>query len=325
MSPKLGRRSAIGLVALAAAAVGCGFAGSSAPGAPSAPATPSANDKAADEIEGREVKILATLTATSPAGGQLEAPHGVAVDADGNVYVADTGRRRVAKFGPDGRFVHLWDSGTGEEALETPVDLTVSPTGTLYVLDKGKGLVHAYSREGQLIGKYGSDGAGFYNPFGLGSGPDGYFVADTGTGRVVKYNPTGGRLAEMGGRGSGAGELKEPTGVITEPDGAVTVVDGARGRLFRYGADGAFQSAIDVAGRGTMRAARMADGSVLVSDPLRGRLFRWDASGKLVGRYGDAGPDSARLNGPVGVAVDRSGNIWVADTQNNRVLKIQLD
>jgi sugar lactone lactonase YvrE len=79
-----------------------------------------------------------------------------------------------------------------------------------------------------------------------------------------------------------------------------------------------------VAVRGTARMARMPDGSLLISDPLRGRIVRWSADGKPIGRYGEPGAEEGKFNLPTGLAVDQSGNVYVADTQNNRVVKVQL-
>jgi sugar lactone lactonase YvrE len=301
---------------------GSGSGGGAPPGEPARPPPPSANQKAVEELPVGQMKVLATLTGSGEAGDTFAAPSGVAVDPQGGVYVVDPGRKRVVTFDRDGKFKSTWTGSGGDVAFDVPIDVAVGPAGGVYVLDKGKGLVHAFNAAGQPVGQYGSDGPGFYNPYGIAGGADGYFVADTGTGRVVKYGPTGAKVAEF--RGAEKGELREPTGVLGESDGGVLVVDGALGRLVRYSPDGKVASTTDVAVRGTARLARMPDGSVLISDPLRGRIIRWSADGKPVGRYGEPGAEEGKFNLPTGLAVDAGGGVYVADTQNNRVVKVQL-
>src|SRR3989442_1094150 len=289
--------------------------------APAAPPPQSANDRAADQMAAGSMKVVATLTGT---GGRdaFARPSGVAVDEQDALYVARMGGKRVAKFDRNGQFVKQW-RGEGESPIEAPIDLAVGPGGNVYVLDKARGLVHVFTPDGQQVGQYGSDGPGFYNPSGLAGGPQAYFVADTGTGRVVKYDAAGKKLAELG-RGGAQPELKEPTGVLAESDGGALVVDGAQGQLFRYSSEGKLGGSTEIAPRGLARISRLPDRSLLISDPPKARLLRWSADGKLLARYGGPGAGDGPVRFPTGLATDRSGNVYVADTQNNRVIKLQL-
>lgn len=82
--------------------------------------------------------------------GQVLRPEGLALDGEGSLYVADYGRDRVAKFGPDGRFLFAWGSrGQGENELLGPKGIAVDPTsGWIYVADTGNGRVQRFRPDG---------------------------------------------------------------------------------------------------------------------------------------------------------------------------------
>ena len=90
-----------------------------------------------------------TTTTTLPCGafvtkwgsagsgnGQFNAPWGVAVDAAGNVYVADVANNRIQRFTGTGAFLTAWGSaGTGNGQFENPRGVTVDAAGNVYVAD----------------------------------------------------------------------------------------------------------------------------------------------------------------------------------------------
>jgi len=70
--------------------------------------------------------------------GEFDRPYGLAVDKDGNFYVADFGNHRVQKFDSRGRLQYLFDKyGSGDGELDSPMALAVDDTGVLYVSDWG--------------------------------------------------------------------------------------------------------------------------------------------------------------------------------------------
>jgi tripartite motif-containing protein 71 len=86
--------------------------------------------------------------------GQFEAPAGVAVDEDGNFYVADTGNNRVQKFSADGRFVKQWGS-IGDGNLRQPAGIALDGAGNLYVADTANKRVQKFDGTGRFLGKWG--------------------------------------------------------------------------------------------------------------------------------------------------------------------------
>ncbi|HEY3081747.1 MAG TPA: hypothetical protein VGM69_17790 [Chloroflexota bacterium] len=313
-----------GASALSAVALGCG-GGPTAPGAPrpeAQPATPSASQQAVDAAQPTQLRVVAVLKGPG-SGDPFKGPNGVAVDADGNLYVADTGGKRICTFDQDGKFLVNWGGAGSEVTVDAPVDVSVAGSGPVWVLDRATGNVLAVARDGKLVSKFA--GPGFYAPFGLAAAAAAVYVADTGTGRVLRFS-TGGELqAELIKRDGGGVTAREPSGLTLEPDGILAVVDGALSRLMRVSPDGKLLGAFDAVAQGTARVARLADGSYLVSDPNRGRLLRWDRDGKLVAKYGRQGEEEGQFRNPTGLALSQQGHVYVADVLNNRVQKLALE
>lgn len=70
--------------------------------------------------------------------GQFDAPFGVAVDAEGNVYIADTGNHRIQKLSPAGQPLAQWGSrGDGPGQFNNPLSLALDGQGNVYVAEAG--------------------------------------------------------------------------------------------------------------------------------------------------------------------------------------------
>ncbi|WP_426492495.1 DUF7619 domain-containing protein [Hymenobacter sp. 102] len=92
---------------------------------------------------------LAQFGQTGTAPGQFRQPEGIAADADGNLYVADTDNNRLQKLSPTGQVQWVY-APTGAQALVQPADVQLAPDGSVYVLNKNYTAVRL-SPAGQLL------------------------------------------------------------------------------------------------------------------------------------------------------------------------------
>ena len=89
-----------------------------------------------------------TQWGTEGAGsGQFDRPYGVAVDASGNVYVADMGNDRIQKFTSSGTYLTQWgSSGTGDGQFNCPSGAAVDGSGNVYVADQSNNRIQKFGR-----------------------------------------------------------------------------------------------------------------------------------------------------------------------------------
>jgi DNA-binding beta-propeller fold protein YncE len=90
----------------------------------------------------------------SPGGGngQFNVPDGVALDALGNVYVADSFNNRVQKFTPYGIYLGQWGTlGPGLGMLYRPVGIDVGPDGYVYVAESNNARVQVFTTDGVFV------------------------------------------------------------------------------------------------------------------------------------------------------------------------------
>lgn len=226
--------------------------------------------------------------------GQFKSPTDVAVDALGNIYVADRENGRVQQFSP---------------AL-------------------------AYSRTYGTTGiPYLTDTSHFLRPSGVAAGLDGsIYVLEENGARLVKLDANGTALwtlGEAGVSGSNNAHFAWPSGLALDPSGRVYVADRVNNRVQIFDADGAYVATLGT-GRGTgdyqfnspFGVAIDSSGNIYVADTNNQRVQVFDNNRSYVatiGTTGASGSDNAHFNQPRDVAVDTAGGVYIVDAGNHRV------
>lgn len=306
------------------------------------------------------LRLLAqqTIGQAGSDDGQLLEPRGVALDPQGNTYVADTGNNRVLVFDPNGTLLRTIGSfGAADGQFNEPRGVAVDAQGNLYVADTWNARVAKFDQNGTFVKAWGegdqdfgngrkatttdrseagnqANQLGFFGPRSVAVDSAGnVYIADTGNRRIVVTDTEGNYRYQWGYEGAGAGQFNEPIGVAVDGLGNVYVADSWNGRIQVFSKSSESES-IDALPTGTWAIpgwqintyddpylAVASDGTVYATIPSQNQVYALNASGQALLSWGGAGDDSASLKLPSGVAVGANGDIYVADRGNGRVLR----
>jgi tripartite motif-containing protein 71 len=234
--------------------------------------------------------------------GTLSMPYGVAVDSSGNVFVVDMSNNFVKEFSNSGGYLRQWGHyGPQNGNFTEPIGIALDQTGHVYVSSPGytstnpyasQDRVQVFSTSGDYIATWGRTGVGndhFISPNSITLANGNVYVANGGAATVDEFSSTGTHLAQFGNGtyGSASNELWSPFGAAVDAQGNVYISDTTNNRIVVYGATG---------GPSTW-------GSYGVS---------WDYNGNY-------NLNPGKFNEPMGIAIGKSGNIYVADYQNSRI------
>ncbi|WP_051670186.1 hypothetical protein [Bryobacter aggregatus] len=264
-----------------------------------------------------------TTVAGNTSWGRI---YNVSVDTAGNIYNADYTKHYVYKTDPfgvvtilagTGKAGNTGDGGPASSAqVNSPAGTAVAPDGTVYIADSGNDRIRKIAPNGTITTIAGST-AGFSGDGGpaasaklnapvslaLDSIGNLYFT-DTGNLRLRRINTAGlihtvagtGKLSLSGNGGLATAADGAPGWVAIGPDNTVYYTDDSDGRL---------------------------NGNPRVRQILPNGTVTTIAGTGVSGFSGDGGPaTSAQIRSAGGVAVDRNGNIYISDTNDNRVRKV---
>jgi DNA-binding beta-propeller fold protein YncE len=175
----------------------------------------------------------------SVGAGAFGNPRGIAIDADINVFVADTENHRIQVFDADGDFLFSFGgSGNGDGAFNLPAGMAFDASGNLLVADSFNHRVQTFAPDGHFLSAFGSFGADEGEldfPQSVAVAPSGdIFVADSGNDRIQQFDATGAFVLAFGSSGSDPGEFNFPEGVVVAANGDLYVADTGNDRIQKF-------------------------------------------------------------------------------------------
>jgi RHS repeat-associated protein len=276
-------------------------------------------------------QYTSSFGAAGSGNGQFAHAADVALDAKGNLWVADQNNHRIQEFNEKGEFIKAFGSaGTGNGQFTRPKSIAFDAKGNFWVADSGNSRLEQFNEKGEFLKAVGSAGSGngqFSGPESIAIDAKGnIWVADTYNYRVQELNEKGEFIKVVNPSGMGA---IEPTGLDVGPGGNVWVADWAHNHIVELSEAGGFVRQFGSGGTGNGQFAQPdtvtvdSQGTVWVGDEGNGRVQGFNQNGEYVTQFGSKGSGAGQFSFgyPLGMAADAKGNLWITDTNNNRVQK----
>ncbi len=266
--------------------------------------------------------------------GQFSSPHSIALDQQGNLYVADTLNNRVQKLSSAGDSVAEWGT-TGHRPGEfrSLRALTVDASGQIIVADTLNHRIQILSAEGQPLAQWGEQGAKsgqFRTPSGVAVDSAGdIYVADTGNHRIQKFSPEGALLSVWGSNGGEPGEFRAPVGIALDADGWMYVTDSGNHRVQKLSPEGEPSEQWGEEGtepgqfRNPSGISLDSRRRIYVADTWNNRVQELSTAGESLSQWGlQVAGQQGQFADPCGIAIDERDHVFVADTGNHRIHKL---
>jgi sugar lactone lactonase YvrE len=245
---------------------------------------------------------------------KFNTPSGLAVDTDDNIIIADTSNNRIRKLDKKGQVTTIAGSGiagykdgaAADAMFDAPIGVAVDEQGNVFVADTYNDRIRKISKDGQVSTVAGSGIAGykygqaleasFDTPCGIAVDKQGnLFVADTGN-RAIRQitlqgevtTIAGGWMTESDAMVGGEVQYSRPTGIVITQDGFLFVTDKGNDYISQIYPDG------------------------------QSHYY----AGWITG-FADATGVDAKFNSPSGIAVDNQGHLYVTDTQNYFIRRLE--
>lgn len=289
----------------------------------------------ADQIAAQIQKYSGDGVLVSTIGdGLVDRPHGVGVDSQGNIIVADRNGGEIFKFDAAGNLVAQWGGHGSEDGQFTlrfgPFQIAIDEADNYYILDPPGFRAVKFDSDGNFIANIGSEGTGpgqfdGGGPLGITVVGDELFMVQFGRDQIEVFDLDGNFVRQIADSSGGLNSLtlmeglgRDPQGnLLVSYNGRVTKIDPIGNELFSFGTRDTDASV----GPGEMAAARQAaagpDGTMYVVD-LYG-VVRWGPSGEFLARWGSAGERPGQFASPDSIAISGLGELYIAEQANRRV------
>jgi len=261
--------------------------------------------------------------------GQFDSPTGIAVDADGNILVADTNNGRIEKLSSTGTFLStIGSKGTGRGELAAPNSIAVDRTGNICVADAVNHRVEKLASDGTFVAERKGPEPRFYGPRRIAIGPDdAVYVAGQGHSRIAKLKADGEVLTTWRSKGNGDGNFDDPTSVAFDPaTNKLYVADPRNKRIQVFDSAGKFLTKWSVPEWGPPvgfedLAIDSQTGRLYASSAHISTVFVFDLNGTKIGTLTPKPPD--KLEGPSALAL-ANRKLYVLNMGGNNVSSIDL-
>ncbi|MCJ7578065.1 MAG: NHL repeat-containing protein [candidate division Zixibacteria bacterium] len=285
------------------------------------------------------LKPMGIIGETKLGSSFLSHPTGIAIDPQGNLFIADTDNDRVVKCDGEGNFLkETGGFGWEEGQFNRPTFITTDNGLNIYVADTQNKRVQRFDRNLNFISTIPAYGgisdkielSDDFSGFGLLEG-----IAVTSAGElllsdieddcVIKLDNFYAYSRTFGGFGYGGGSLLDPLGISVDRKGNVYVADSQNDRVAIYDLFGNFLKSL---GETTLRKPGGVtvgeDGLIYVANTEKNSIAIFNPEGNLVLEYGTWGSGMGNFSKPTDLKLGRDNKLSVVDSGNNRICVFEI-
>ncbi len=287
---------------------------------------------------------------------RFNSPQGIAVDASNNLFVMDLGNNRIRKIDVDGNVSTFVGNGNASSndgsitsaTINRPYGCALSSDGTLFVTETETHRIRSISPSGQVstLGQ-GSSGyvngnensAKFSSPYGLVAIEEDIYIADRGNNVIRKISipladvsTLSGNTLQLNADGTGNdASFAFPGGLAFDGSGLIVLCTGAIRKVSLAGTASTLSYSggfIDAPGPNTFPAVSSEGDLIFIASNRIERITKDGKRSVIAGAeagYADGKGTEARFNNPAGIAISKSGDIFLTDGTNNLIRRITFE
>ncbi len=255
---------------------------------------------------------VALLQVTKKPGLSINTDH-LAWNPDGTLHTLSNARDEIVTYNLTTNTTSSIDLRP-EAHVKNPSGITTAPSsGSLFVADASTGRVVKLDKSGKMLLEFHD----ISNPQGLACSPQGVlFVADAGKGIFQAFNHQALYQFSGGEKGSGPGQIRNPSGIAWDKD-RIYISDIGNKKVLAFNTSGRFLREMGTIGPERLQEPRRLavdkEGNLFVLDTERGRVLAYDPQGIYLGGFGTMGKGPGFLNKPRDFALSDNGDLYIAE------------
>ncbi len=252
--------------------------------------------------------------------GQLDDPSHMAVDALGNVFVADAGSGFLDKFAPDGTPLLSFAA----PVFTRPVEIALDRGGAIYAADAARSRIIIFTGDGEHFRQFRCRHRGSFRlPLGIAVDEDGnIFLSDSGFHQILRYTPRGRLWKAWNVYDNAAHKLVDPQRIEIGFDGVLYAAITQDHCIQKFTRQGDFISFFCPE---TLGPFAVSGKYVLIAEPGDSKLDVWTLVGEHTLTLDLLGSDPADVVTPTDIALSPRGELLVLDAPKHRVVRIRLN
>ena len=247
----------------------------------------------------------------------------VAIGANDEVVIVDCTNKCVIVLDYNFALLAVIGQGSGDSRLVSPIGVAVRKDGIIAVSDWGSHQVKKYSLQGQLLSVIGNNKGNKHGQF---NGPRGLvfsstnmlYVIDKRNHRVQVFQPDDNFAFAFGSEGSNPGQFQKPVRIAIDTDNTVLISDYGGNHISLFSHTGSFISRITC--DSPLAITVTPDGYIIAGCGGDDNKIRvWGPTHQLIHQFGKKGSQQGEFNIILGIAMNSTGTIIVAEKENNRL------